>query len=38
METNEASSAVVEMTLWESMTWKDFDILTQRIEVDLSKP
>ena len=33
-ETYAASSAVVEMTwikaLWESMTWKDFDILTQR--------
>ena len=34
VETYAASSAVVEMTwikaLWESMTWKDFDILTQR--------
>ena len=34
VETCAASSAVVEMTwikaLWESMTWKDFDILTQR--------
>ena len=34
VETNAASSAVVEMTwikaLWESMTWKDFDILTKR--------
>ena len=34
VETNAASSAVVEMTwikaLWASMTWKDFDILTQR--------
>ena len=33
-ETYAASSAVVEMTwikaLWESMTWRDFDILTQR--------
>ena len=35
VETYAASSAVVEMTwikaLWESMTWRDFDILTQRI-------
>ena len=34
VETYAASSAVVEMTwikaLWESMTWKGFDILTQR--------
>ena len=34
METFAASSAVVEMTwskaLWESMTWRDFDILTLR--------
>ena len=34
VETYAASSAVVEMTwiiaLWESMTWRDFDILTQR--------
>ena len=34
VETYGASSAVVEMTwikaLWESMTWRDFDILTQR--------
>ena len=34
VETYVASSAVVEMTwikaLWESMTWKNFDILTQR--------
>ena len=34
VETFAASSAVVEMTwikvLWESMTWRDFDILTQR--------
>ena len=34
VETSAASSAVVEMTwiraLWESMTWKGFDILTQR--------
>ena len=34
VETCAASSAVVEMTwikaLWESMTWRDFDILTQR--------
>ena len=34
VETYAAGSAVVEMTwikaLWESMTWKDFDILTQR--------
>ena len=34
VETYAASSAVVEMTwikaLWESMTWKDFDILTLR--------
>ena len=34
METCAASSAVVEMTwieaMWESMTWKDFDIVTQR--------
>ena len=34
VETYTASSAVVEMTwikaLWKSMTWKDFDILTQR--------
>ena len=34
VETHAASSAVVEMTwikaLWESMTWRDFDILTQR--------
>ena len=34
VETYAASSAVVEMTwieaMWESMTWKDFDILTQR--------
>ena len=34
VETYAASSAVVEMTwikaLWESMTWKDFDILTRR--------
>ena len=34
VETYAASSAVVEMTWikawWESMTWKDFDILTQR--------
>ena len=34
VETYAASSAVVEMTwikaLWASMTWKDFDILTQR--------
>ena len=34
VETYAASSAVVKMTwikaLWESMTWKDFDILTQR--------
>ena len=34
VETYAASSAVVEMTwtkaLWESMTWRDFEILTQR--------
>ena len=34
VETYAASSAVVEITwikaLWESMTWRDFDILTQR--------
>ena len=34
VETYAASSAVVEMTwikaLWESMTWRDFDFLTQR--------
>ena len=34
VETHAASSAVVEMiwikALWESMTWKDFDTLTQR--------
>ena len=34
VETYAASSAVVEMTwiktLWESMTWRDFDIFTQR--------
>ena len=39
VESYAASSAVVEMTwikaLWESMTWKDFDILTQR---RLSRP
>ena len=39
VETYAASSAVVEMTwikaLGESMTWKDFDILTQR---RLSRP
>ena len=39
VETYAASSAVVEMTrikaLWESMTWRDFDILTQR---RLSRP
>ena len=34
VKTYAASSAVVEMTwikaLWESMTWRDFDLLTQR--------
>ena len=34
METNAARAAVVEMmwlkALWESMTWRDFDLLTQR--------